>query len=1463
MALGTVYNIGSKAQASGPSTTVVTVGTDQNSDATTVPATGDSVFVLIGIGTTGTVNSVTDSKANTYTLATNGNFAPANNEQIKIYECLNPGTHLAAADTVTVTWSASTSASTNVRVIGCSGVASTSADDGSGSASGTGTAVSAATGALAQASELAVMVVQGGNATGGVASYGGGFTQMGHNLHTGIASYMGVATQNTSATTALTGTATNTTSGQWGALVLTFKAATSGGLSITTASPLPGGQIGVAYTDQFAASGGVSPYTWDITVGAFQTGLSLSSGVNTGGSADLTYAGLNAGPFGAPTIAQLNAVNAAFGPVGCTKFFFSSGGSGIYTGLLGGDTNGGGTAGWSAAGGSAGYTPSAITAAIPGIFILINWGAMMSATAIKNFILSIPTTVAEVGFCFQSEPEHAYASGAGTQYVADWTDQANKINACRGLTPVKLTLMTANYLSPYTTGDSSVMSGQWIPPPSVVDVYGLDFYDRAGQNVGPDMGSSVGWVNYTGLVKKFGKPIGIPEFGLSGYATSAAQNTRLQADWKYIQGAFGAGGTLSPYPLYMWNYWNVNGTSTSNSGTGNINQLTSAAAQQQWAAIEATAGTTTSGGGTGGVLSGTPTVASTVTPTVRVTDSAAATATKVLSLTISAAGALAENDTDPLAGGTINIAYSTPLNASGGTAPYTYSVNSGALPAGLSISGGLITGTPSAAGTYTFVIKVTDNVAATALSPTLHITVSSSLTVTTTSLAAAQVAQSYTATLASAGGTAPYTWGLASGVLPDGLTLDRNAGIIAGTPTTAGSNQLILQLTDGSGATAVSGQMSLVVNPAAGGLPTLGRRKFGGGSSDWVGTFVGDAWQRAPNATVMFFTDLLGGTQYTGLLTTTGISVDTITADGFGEVGEFFGPSGVWRMAMDANGGTGPRRWILANDMGDELTSLHNALTSGIFGPPASGGGGTGPLIPSGDVTGSVDTVAIQGALTAAISGSTVQLANGIFYTSAPLTIPPGVELAGSHGSKHVTAGTTITLTSGFAGSAAVILAGGTEHRVTRINIDGTAAAAGTVIGVSADTSTTGVQYVQLTDLLITGAGISNGVSAQATGGNLPNGWRCSGVVVLNVGSTGILLVNAADGHWTNCQSIGAGNFGWSVNGTTNSLFTACRADFAVNDGWAITGSWSTGAGSGGCQFIGCSTDRNGHSGVNITATGSVPVFFDGIMCRRDGFSSTSGGFAGFRLNGATVPVVVDGITVWPGPADGGGGNVTPQYGISVVGSSAYLQVASGYVQGVSASVNNDGTNTYAAISSEVIRASGPNTAAVFDGQPTSKANVSEVDVTNTGTETTLVTLTLPTGSLRAGSSYRINVMGTVATLATSGTLTFKTYLGANAAAQQPQMTSNAGFATSGFFLEMFVTVRTTGASGTYIAHGRGEIEFTTRMNLTTTSVATAVVDTTAASPVIKLTATWATPSASNVLAVSLATIEPVVRVLT
>jgi hypothetical protein len=66
--------------------------------------------------------------------------------------------------------------------------------------------------------------------------------------------------------------------------------------------------------------------------------------------------------------------------------------------------------------------------------------------------------------------------------------------------------------------------------------------------------------------------------------------------------------------------------------------------------------------------------------------------------------------TSSLPGGTVGVAYSTTLAATGGAPPYSWAVTSGSLPAGLSLaSTGAITGTPSAPGTATFSVTVTDS----------------------------------------------------------------------------------------------------------------------------------------------------------------------------------------------------------------------------------------------------------------------------------------------------------------------------------------------------------------------------------------------------------------------------------------------------------------------------------------------------------------------------------------------------------------------------------------------------------------------------------------------------------------------------------------------------------------------------------------------------------------------------------
>ncbi|MGV8039795.1 MAG: IPT/TIG domain-containing protein [Thermoanaerobaculaceae bacterium] len=64
--------------------------------------------------------------------------------------------------------------------------------------------------------------------------------------------------------------------------------------------------------------------------------------------------------------------------------------------------------------------------------------------------------------------------------------------------------------------------------------------------------------------------------------------------------------------------------------------------------------------------------------------------------------------TCPLAVGTVGTAYSQPLAGTGGTAPYTWDISVGSLPAGLGITGSSVTGTPTAAGTSNFTLRLRD-----------------------------------------------------------------------------------------------------------------------------------------------------------------------------------------------------------------------------------------------------------------------------------------------------------------------------------------------------------------------------------------------------------------------------------------------------------------------------------------------------------------------------------------------------------------------------------------------------------------------------------------------------------------------------------------------------------------------------------------------------------------------------------
>lgn len=181
-----------------------------------------------------------------------------------------------------------------------------------------------------------------------------------------------------------------------------------------------------------------------------------------------------------------------------------------------------------------------------------------------------------------------------------------------------------------------------------------------------------------------------------------------------------------------------------------------------------------------------------------------------------AAGAQAINVTPssiptPLPG----VPYSVNFVASGGVAPYQFLVSTGMLPPGLSLSpSGALTGTPTAAGAYSFTITASDF-----LGRELDVvgagTISGGLVVTPPPGLVVDVP--YSGQIQVAGGTSPYGFVITSGGLPPGMSLSAS-GLLTGTPTAAGTYTLVVQVTDANGLTATV-TLNIGVAPVPSAIP--------------------------------------------------------------------------------------------------------------------------------------------------------------------------------------------------------------------------------------------------------------------------------------------------------------------------------------------------------------------------------------------------------------------------------------------------------------------------------------------------------------------------------------------------------------------------------------------------------------------------------------------------------------------
>jgi hypothetical protein len=199
-----------------------------------------------------------------------------------------------------------------------------------------------------------------------------------------------------------------------------------------------------------------------------------------------------------------------------------------------------------------------------------------------------------------------------------------------------------------------------------------------------------------------------------------------------------------------------------------------------------------------GLITGTATQANVYTFTIQVTDSLSHTASASATITIN--GQLTMPNPTSVTG-TMGGTVSMQFTASSGVPPYTYSVQSGSgtLPPGVTLNSqtGLVSGTATTVGTYTFTILATDS-SSRQVTATGTITIASSLTLATPAAVTGNVGATVSMTFSATGGTAPYTYAFAAGSLPPGLTLNPSTGVISGQATQSCTCAFLIQVTDSS-----------------------------------------------------------------------------------------------------------------------------------------------------------------------------------------------------------------------------------------------------------------------------------------------------------------------------------------------------------------------------------------------------------------------------------------------------------------------------------------------------------------------------------------------------------------------------------------------------------------------------------------------------------------------------------------
>jgi type II secretory pathway pseudopilin PulG len=168
---------------------------------------------------------------------------------------------------------------------------------------------------------------------------------------------------------------------------------------------------------------------------------------------------------------------------------------------------------------------------------------------------------------------------------------------------------------------------------------------------------------------------------------------------------------------------------------------------------------------------------------------------------------------------TVNRPYpSTTVTPAGGDGSYAWSATGFPNDLAINANTGVISGTPTVAGTASVVVTLNDALGDDSATKSYSLTINAGLAITTVSpLPGGQQGIAYSTTVARTGGTAAYVWS-ATGT-PVGLSINASTGVISGTPTATGTSTVSVTLTDAAGAS-VSKDLLLTITVAVA-APTI------------------------------------------------------------------------------------------------------------------------------------------------------------------------------------------------------------------------------------------------------------------------------------------------------------------------------------------------------------------------------------------------------------------------------------------------------------------------------------------------------------------------------------------------------------------------------------------------------------------------------------------------------------------